>query len=556
MRSIYPVQLTVVLVLGISLAVGPALGVSQADDTGTNTPSASQCPQFGGSPLRNNAPQARNLPAEWDVGQFHFRTGEWLGESVKNVKWVAKLGSESYTSPVVAGGKIFCGTNNEGGYLDRYPADVDLGCLLAFRQSDGEFLWQHSAEKLKAGRTLDWPSQGICSTPMVEGDRLWVVSNRGEVVCLDTEGFLDGENDGPLQSEHSQAANESDVVWNFDMMRRLGIVQRYMCNCSVTAAGDLLLVCTSNGVDGSGKEVPAPEAPSFIALDKHTGELVWADNSPGENTLNGHWSSPAFAVLGDAPQAIFPGGDGWLYSFLAARTENGKPELLWKFDCNPKRSSWEKGDRNNLIATPVICDGLVYIATGRDPEEGEDQGDLWCIDPTKRGDVSAELVVDSQGKPVPPGRTEAVDEQAGQQVLANPNSAAVWHYRGHDADKDGEHDFEETMHRALGMVAVKDGLLVIGDYAGLVHCLDAKTGQLQWVYDTLATVWGSPLIADGKIYIGDEDGDVAVFKLSRKHELLAENIVENSMYSAPVAVGEVLYISTRSHLIAIAAKKE
>ncbi len=529
-----------------------ALPADAAELAVSAKPPVGEWPQWGGSPTRNNAPQAEGLPVEWEVGDFDYRTGKWLGGATENVRWVARLGSESYGSPVIAGGKIFCATNNEAGYLERYPAKVDLGCLLAFRQSDGGFLWQHSAEKLKAGRNVDYPGVGICCSPLVEGDRLWIVTNRSEVVCLDTEGFRDGTNDGPFDAEASSAENESDVVWRFNMMRTLGVVPRYMSSCSVTAASDLLLVGTSNGVDATGKRIPAPEAPSFIALDKHSGELIWADASPGENILNGQWASPAFAVLGGAPQAIFPGGDGWVYSFLAERTDDGRPRLLWKFDCNPKRSDWDGGDRNNIIATPVVYEGRVYIGTGRDPEEGEDQGDLWCIDPTKRGDTSAELVVDREGNPVPPRRTAAVDEAVGERVIPNPNSAAVWHYRGLDADGDGEFDFEETMHRTIGTVAIRDDLLVVGDYAGLIHCLDAETGKRHWVYDTLATIWGSPLIADDKIYLGDEDGDVAVFELSAERNLLAENLMEDSVYSAPVVVDDVLYIGTRSHLVALA----
>ena len=241
---------------------------------------------------------------------------------------------------------------------------------------------------------------------------------------------------------------------------------------------------------------------------------------------------------------------------LAEATNQPYARLLWKFDCNPKQSDWDHGDRNSIIATPVIYDGRVCLATGRDPEEGEGQGDLWCIDPTRRGDVSAELVLDREGNPVPPRRTRAVDEDAGETVRPNPNSAALWHYRGHDADGDSQFKFEETMHRSLGMVAIKNDLLVIGDFAGLVHCLDAKTGRLHWTYDTLATIWGSPLVADGKIYLGDEDGDLAVFALSPQLNLLAENTMGNSVYSTPVAVHDVLYISTRSHLVAIRAEGE
>ncbi|MCP4589408.1 MAG: PQQ-binding-like beta-propeller repeat protein, partial [bacterium] len=70
-------------------------------------------------------------------------------------------------------------------------------------------------------------------------------------------------------------------------------------------------------------------------------------------------------------------------------------------------------------------------------------------------------------------------------------------------------------------------------------------------YDMLATMWGGPLLADGKVYIGDEDGDIAVLGLAKELEEIAEVNVGNSVYSSPVAVGETLYISTRSHLFAI-----
>lgn len=505
---------------------------------------AADWPQFGGSPARNNTPEGKNIPAEWNIGQFDPQTNAWKRDNAKNVLWVARLGSQAYGTPVIADGKVFCSTNNGGGRLKRYPPTEDLGCLLCFRQSDGEFLWQFSREKLKAGREVDWPEQGICSTPLVEGDRVWVVTNRGEVACLDT-------------AADPNAAHEARRVWLYDMMKELGSVQHNMASCSVTSAGDLLLVNTGNGTDESHEKIPAPQAPSFIALEKKTGKLVWADDSPGRNILHGQWSSPAFAVLDGVPQAIFPGGDGWLYSFLAKRGDDGKPKLLWKFDCNAKEAVWKdsgRGDRAELVATPVICDGRVFIATGHDPEYQEGPGCLWCIDPTKRGDVSAELVVDKSGKPVPPRRLCAVDKEAGETVKPNPNSAVVWRYVGYDANGDGKLDFKEAMHRSLGMVAVKDGLLVAADLAGLIHCLDAKTGKQHWTYDMMAAVWGSPLVVDGKIYIGDEDGDMAVLEFGPKFKLLAENNMGSAIYSSAVVAGNVLYIATRNRLFAIGIK--
>ncbi|MCS7304564.1 MAG: PQQ-binding-like beta-propeller repeat protein [Thermoguttaceae bacterium] len=511
--------------------------------------------QWGGSSNRNNLLQEGPLPIEWQIGHIDPSTGAWNPEGSKNIRWVARLGSQTYGAPVVAGGKVFCGTNNGAGYLRRYPPSVDLGCLLAFDAHSGRFLWQLSREKLSTGQAHDWPEVGICSTPLVEGDRLWIVTNRAEVLCLDTEGFLDGENDGPYRQESVTAEHEADIVWLFDMMGQLGSRQHNMASCSATAAGDLLFVCTGNGVDESHQHIPAPEAPSFLALDKRSGKVVWADNSPGKNILHGQWGSPAVGILGGVAQVIFPGGDGWLYSFLAtAEQQKGRPKLLWRFDCNPKPTRWRsdgRGDRNELIATPVLWENRVYIATGQDPQFGEGPGILWCIDPRGRGDTSPELVVDRQGNPVPPTRLQAADPTAGHLLKPNPNSALVWKYTGQDLNGDGHLQFEETFHRTIAMPVIANGLLVIGDFAGLVHCLDAQSGKLLWTHDMLASVWASPLVADGKIYIADEDGDVLVFALSREKKILAENQMLQAVYATPTALDGFLYIATRTHLVAI-----
>ncbi|MFM7184801.1 MAG: PQQ-binding-like beta-propeller repeat protein [Planctomycetota bacterium] len=516
---------------------------------------AAEWNQWGGSPSRNNVPQAANLPLEWAPGEFDPDTGAWDPKTAKNVAWVAALGSQSYGNPVIADGKAFVGTNNGKGWLERYPPAVDLGCLLAFDAKDGSFLWQDSSEKLPTGRVHDWPLQGICCAPLVEGDRLWYVSSRGEVKCLDTEGFRDGENDGPFTAEKAQGQDEADVVWVLDMMKELGVSQHNMCSCSVTSAGDFLFVNTSNGVDEGHRNLPNPDAPSFLCLDKRDGTVLWADGSPGAFVLHGQWSSPAYAELGGVPQVLFGGGDGWLYSF-DARGEDGKAKLLWQFDCNPKESKYTLGgraDRNHIIGTPVVHDGLVYIAVGEDPEHGEGVGHLWCIDPTKRGDVSSELALSlaDPEKPLPRRREQAVIKEQGEVTRPNPNSAAVWHYPGFDADGNGKLAFEETMHRTCGTVAIKDGLLYVADFSGLFHCLDLKTGKPHYTHDMLAASWGSPLIADGKVYIGDEDGDITIFTLGTKPEVLAEINMGNSVYSTPIAVGDTLYIANKSHLFAI-----
>ncbi|TWU14702.1 outer membrane biogenesis protein BamB [Symmachiella macrocystis] len=515
-------------------------------------------PQWGGSPARNNTPAGKNIPTKWDVAE---------GE---NIKWSADLGSQTYGNAVVANGKVYVGTNNGAGHVKRYPARVDLGCLLCFDEQTGEFLWQHSSEKLPTGRVHDWPLQGICCAPYADGERLWYVSSRGEVVCLDTAGFHDGKNNGPYTEEPNENKDEADVIWKFNMMDDLQVSQHNMCSCSVTCAGDVLLVNTSNGLDESHINLPSPDAPSFIALDRNTGKVIWTDKSPGTNILHGQWSSPTYAVLGGQPQALFAGGDGWIYSFDPKGDGQGNSKMLWKFDCNPKTSEWKlggRGTRNNIIATPVVYDGLVYVAVGQDPEHEEGLGHLWCIDPTKRGDVSEELAVDANGEPIPHQRIQAVNEANGEKTTPNPNSAAVWHYSQFDWDGDGEiADFMEEMHRSCGTVAIKDDILFIADFSGLFHCLDAKTGKVHWTYDMLSPAWGSPLIVEGRVYIGDEDGDISIFPLTTDpeeafHEVDGELLpklgvinMEESVYSTPIVANNVLFISNKSKLYAISPK--
>ena len=513
-------------------------------------------PQWGGWTGRNNTPDGKNIPIDWDT------------ETGKNIKWKVKLGSQCYGNPVVANGKIYCGTNNYGGYLKRYPPTVDLGCLLCFDEKTGKFLWQHSSEKLPSGRVNDWPKQGICSAVYADDNRVWCVTSRGEVVCLDAEGFRDGKNNGPFTAEPNQNSDEADVIWKFDMMGTLGSFQHNMCACSVTSDGKRLFVNTGNGMDATHLNLPAPNAPSFFALDRDSGKLLWTDKSPGEYILHGQWSSPTYAVLGGQPQVLFAGGDGWLYSFDPKGDGNGNSKLLWKFDANPKTSKWilgGTGTRNNIIATPVVYDGLVYVAVGQDPEHGENMGHLWCVDPTKRGDVSPTLAVDAKGKPVPRQRLQAVITADGEKEIPNPNSAAVWEF-GHMTQKAYDAaPFEKQMHRSCGTVAIKNDLLYIADFSGLFHCLNAKTGKQYWVYDMFAAAWGSPLIVDGHVYIGDEDGDIAIFNLSgdpkvamkpkkdapEEFEPIKTINMGNSVYTTPIVANNVLFIANKSNLYAI-----
>jgi outer membrane protein assembly factor BamB len=464
-------------------------GIAAADASKT------EIVMFGGTPSRNMVSDQKNLPEKWDV------------ESGENIKWTAKIGSQTYAGPIVAGGKVFVGTNNEA--LKNPKLTGDRGNVMAFDAATGKFLWQSAHAKLGAGRVNDWPLQGVCSTPVIEGDRLYYVSNRAELVAVDTEGFLDGENDGPFSGETEKGETDADFIWILDMIGELDVFPHNLAASSPLLVGDLIFLHTGNGVDEGHINIPSPDAPSFIAVNKKTGKLVWEDNSPGENVLHGQWSSPSHAVINGKSMVFFPGGNGWLYAMEA---ETGKP--VWQFDLNPKDAEWElggSGTRNYVIAMPVVYDGRIYIGVGQDPEHGEAPGHLYAIDPTKEGDVT--------------------------------EKAVVWHLAN------------EKFNRTLSSVAGKDGLIYAADLSGNVYCADAKTGEVFWVYETFAAIWGSPYLADGKVYIGDEDGDVAILREGKKKEVIAEINMGAAVYTTPWAKDGVLYIATREKLFAVEAKK-
>jgi outer membrane protein assembly factor BamB len=485
-------------------------------------------PMWGGTPQRNMAnASARNIPGSWDLS------------TKQNIRWEARVGSRCYGNPVIADGKVFVGTNNsfprpDGGYGRNPKITGDKGVVMCFRQSDGAFLWQSVHDKLPTGRENDWPEEGIASTCSVEGKRVYYVSNRCTLVCADTEGFLDGKNDG-VQTERHQDPIDADILWEFDMIAELKVYPHMLATSSPLIVGDAVYIHTSNGPDESGFVVPEPAAPSFVAVNKHTGKLMWQDNSPGDRLLDGQWSSPTYGVVNGKGQVYFPGGDGWLYAFepLGDPAAPGRAKLIWKFDCNPpggKAAFGGRGSSSAILGTAVFHKDRVYIAVGQNPEHGDGPGHLWAIDATKSGDVS-EFV----------GEWDSVTRTK-KNAQKNPNSARVWHY--------GDRDFS----RSMSTVAIEGGLLIAADLAGFLHCLDLDTGRLNWKHDMLASVWSSPSIIDGKVYLGDEDGDVAVLKLDKVLQVIGEMNMGANVPSTAVAADGVLYVATSSRLIAIEHK--
>ena len=450
--------------------------------------SAQDVSMFGNTPSRNMVSDETSILSEWDVA-----TGE-------NVLWSQPVGSQAYGGPVVGNGRVYVGTNNEG---RRDPAiEGDKGVVMAFESTSGDFLWQMVHPKLTSGRVNDWPLQGVCSTAFMEGDRIYYISNEAHIVCLDARGFKDGENNGPFTDEEFTDDNSGDIIWSYDMIGELDVFPHNLATGSPLIVGDVLYTLTSNGVDEGHVNIPSPFSPDFIAVDKNTGELLWESNPVGENVLHGAWTNPAYGVINGRAQVIFAGGNGVIYSLDA---ETG--DLIWEFDCNPKDAEWilgGRGTRNNVLATPVIYDNKVYIGVGQDPEHGEAPGHFYAIDATGTGDVT--------------------------------DTHTLWHRGGED--------FNRTMSTA----AITDDVLYISSLSGFLHALDPETGEEFWTYDAFAAVWGSPYVVDGKVFLGDEDGDIVVLRAGQEMEVIGEYNLGAAVYCTPVAKDGVLYILTRNRI--------
>jgi outer membrane protein assembly factor BamB len=295
-------------------------------------------------------------------------------------------------------------------------------------------------------------------------------------------------------------------------------------------------VPTSNGVDRNTfgdparekiRKIPAPRAPNLIVLDKRDGRLVATDDAPVmPHILHGQWSSPSVGVVDGRKLVFFGGGDGVCYAFEALTSVREKPvrlKTVWSYDCVPpeyratggrdpvvyyclgdKRVSGtlNKNDgkfigRSEIIATPVFVNNRVYIAIGRDPAHGRGRGALHCIDPRGSGDITA--------------------------------TGRIWTYQGLD--------------RTLSTVSVADGLLYVSDVGGRLHCLDAETGKCHWTHDVKCEVWGSTLVADGKVYMPTPRG-LWVLAAGRNLKVLTRIPLGAKVYSSPVVANGTLYVAT------------
>ena len=479
------------------------------------TAAAGDQPQWGERFSRNMVSDEKGLPESFDPA-----TG-------KNVKWSVRLGNETHGSPVVANGKVLIGTNNGKPRDPRHQGD--RGVLMCFDEKDGSFCWQLVVPKLGPDPYLDWPSGGICSPPTVEGDRVYVLSNRGEVLCLDLNGQANG-NDGPYKDEGKLMAPDgaapmavtpidADVLWLFDLKKGAGVYPHDASHSSILVDGEFLYINTGNGVDNTHRKIRAPDAPALVVLEKATGRLAARDaEHMGPLTLHCTWSSPALGEVGGRRLIFLGGPDGVVYAFepLRAVPPAGRVEPLkrvWRFDCDPTAPKEDihrfMGNRrespSNVKSMVVFHKGRVYVTVGGDVWWGKEQAWLKCLDASKTGDIT------------PTGE--------------------LWSY--------------PLRKHCSSTPSVWNGLVFVTDCGRTIHCVDAETGKPYWTHEAKGEFWGSTLVADGKVYALSRRGEFLALAADKEKRVLSTIELKAPSSSTPTAANGTLYLVTYTHLYAL-----
>ena len=234
--------------------------------------------------------------------------------------------------------------------------------------------------------------------------------------------------------------------------------------------------------------------PSYVMrLDKATGKTIWKVDRPTNAITESpdSYTTPALVRHGKTAELVVTGGDCVTGHDLASGKE------LWRANgLNP-----DNNPSYRIVASPVVFNEIIYAPTRVRP--------LLALKAGGRGDVTTSHLLWStrNGPDVPTPVT------------------------------DGQYFY------------------VVND-RGIMWCLDAKTGAELYAQQRIkpGTYSGSPVLADGKIYITNEDGLTTVVAAGPKFEVLAENPLNDYVLSSPAISEGRIYIRTGQHLYAIGKK--
>lgn len=234
------------------------------------------------------------------------------------------------------------------------PAMREYNSLICLDARTGQLRWQSLHAPVR-NRRFGIPAHPITSKPFIDGNRAYYLSANWMFVCVDLEGFGDGQNDGPYREEHLVGKHDADLVWVIDLQKDLGVAPRAAGDVGYIQSSplvheDLVYLVTGNGKDPL-DGIVAPDAPSFIAVDKATGKLAWKSNAPGKKIIFQQGASPA--LLASSGEIVFPGGDGVLYGYDARRGVQ-----RWRLDLNALGET----ERLYFETRPLVRGDTIFVS--------------------------------------------------------------------------------------------------------------------------------------------------------------------------------------------------
>jgi outer membrane protein assembly factor BamB len=231
--------------------------------------------------------------------------------------------------------------------------------------------------------------------------------------------------------------------------------------------------------------------PSYLLrIDKATGKTLWRVERPtiAIGESPDSYTTPALLQYGNATEIVVTGGDA------ATAHDPATGKELWRANgLNPTNNGAYR-----IVASPVVMDGMIYAPSRERP--------LLALKPGGRGDVL--------------------------------RSHVAWSF-------DSGPDVPTPVTDGKYLYVVRDN--------GVMFCLDAKTGKTIYGPSRLppATYSGSPVLADGRIYVTNEDGVTAVARAGPEFQLLAQNDLGEYTLSSPAVSEGQIFIRTDSALYAI-----
>ena len=271
-------------------------------------------------------------------------------------------------------------------------------------------------------------------------------------------------------------------------------------------------------------------------VDTATGRVVWGNRELRLDHVNGPGSTPV--LWNDLLIVNCDGSDVQYVAALDAATGT----LVWKTPRSGRLH--DEADLKKAYSTPLVLpvgdrDLLVSAGAdwlyGYDPRTGKE---LWRM---SYGDLGFSVVP----RPVAAHGLLYMSTSFNQ-----PRLLAI---RLADDRTGAEIVWQETK-AAPSMpspLVVGDELFMVSD-KGIATCLDARTGAVGWSHRLGGNFSSSPLFADGRIHVGNREGETFVYAPGKTFTLLATNRLDGRIFATPAAVGDSLYLRTDTALYRIA----